>query len=94
MSNSSKSSYSAFKSVDELVAKPVVGSDGAASWQSFQQETSKHYSSGNVAPHLPLKKVDRLAGITSLQQERQREEEIRKQSGKSGGTSLAVILVV
>lgn len=81
----SKSSFNAFKSVDDLVAKPVIGSDGANSWQNFQKE-AKHImtTSQRVAPNLPLKRADRLAGITSVQQERQREEEIRKESGKAG----------
>lgn len=78
----SKSSFNAFKSVDDLVAKPVIGSDGAASWQNFRQDT-KHESK-SVAPNIPLKKADRLAGITSLQEERTREAELRKQAGKAG----------
>lgn len=80
----SKSSFNAFKSVDDLVAKPVIGSDGANSWQSFQKEAKHHSTSQRVAPNLPLKRADRLAGITSVQQERQQEEEIRKESGKAG----------
>jgi hypothetical protein len=34
---SSDKSFDAFKKVDELVSKPVLGSDGAASWQSFRK---------------------------------------------------------
>ena len=80
--SSSKSSHSAFKSVDDLVQKPVIGSDGAASWQNFQKEGKHQHRS--VAPNIPLKRVDRLAGITSLEDERAKEEEIRKEAGKAG----------
>jgi len=79
---SSKSSYNAFKSVDELVAKPVIGSDGAASWQNFRKDNV--HQSKSVAPNIPLKRADRLAGITSLEEERTREQEIRKEAGKAG----------
>lgn len=79
--NSSKkasSSFDAFAQVDALVSKPVVGSDGAASWQSFQQTQKTNRSS--VAPTAPLKKADRASGISSWQQEREVERDVRKQS--------------
>lgn len=76
------SSFNAFKSVDDLVAKPVIGSDGAASWQDFQKDTKHH--SQHAAPNLPLKRADRMAGITSVEEERTREDAIRKQAGKAG----------
>jgi hypothetical protein len=60
----------------------VIGSDGAASWQNFQKEGKHQHKS--VAPNIPLKKADRLAGITSLDDERTREQEIREEAGKSG----------
>ena len=39
--SSSSSSFSVFKEVDESVAKPVLGSDGAARWQDFMVKNSK-----------------------------------------------------
>jgi hypothetical protein len=82
--SSSSSSYDAFAKVDELVSKPVLGSDGAASWQNFRRDhvvASKVYSSkSEVAPKAPLKKVDRAA-FTSWEEERQHENQVRKDSG-------------
>jgi WW domain len=75
-SASSKTAYTAFNSVDELVAKPVVGSDGAAKWQSFQQQT-KIVSTASVAPTAPLKATDRAVGFTSWHEERAHANAIR-----------------
>lgn len=80
----SKSSFNVFKAVDDLVAKPVIGSDGAANWQDFQKESKQCLSNASVAPHMPLKRADRLAGITSVEEERKREKKIREQAGYAG----------
>ena len=80
----SKSSFSVFKEVDESVAKPVLGSDGAARWQDFRVKNSKLLSlgGGGVAPALPLKKLDRVAlGTTSIHEERTNEIKIRREAG-------------
>ncbi len=81
-SSSSKrklSSYDAFSAVDSLVSKPVMGSDGAASWQEFNK--SQKTQSRGVAPHMPLKRSDRLSGMTSIHHERVNEQSIRKSGG-------------
>ena len=75
------SSYDAFSSVDKLVSKPVLGSDGALSWQQFQSSTKKSQSRG-VAPHMPLKRADKLSGMKSIQEERRNEENLRKSEGE------------
>lgn len=88
-SSSSSSSFSVFKEVDESVAKPVLGSDGAARWQDFKVKNSKLLTplgggggGGSVAPALPLKKLDRVAlGTTSIHDERTNEIKIRKEAG-------------
>jgi len=90
-SSSSTSSYDAFASVDRLVSKPVLGSDGAASWQSFrrnrQQSEGKSNASrksgGGAAPTAPLKKSDRLggAGFQSWTEERRHEDHQRLEQG-------------
>lgn len=72
------SAYDAFSSVDQLVAKPVLGSDGAANWQSFRQ--TQKGSGKNVAPTAPLKANDR-ALFSSWQQERAHEQVVRKEAG-------------
>ena len=68
--SSSSSAYDAFSTVDSLVSKPIMGSDGAASWQQFQSESKSKsnsigslsqssrslYQSRGAAPHLPLKR--------------------------------------
>ena len=80
--------YDAFSTVDSLVSKPVMGSDGAASWQKFQASTkSKQTKSRNVAPHIPLKRTDKLTGMKSIEEERKNEENLRKIGGdrKMGG---------
>jgi len=70
------SSYDAFSTVDSLVSKPVLGSDGAASWQEFQSSKTKH-KSRNIAPHIPLKRADKLSGFKSIEDERRMEEKNR-----------------
>jgi WW domain len=75
-SSASSSAYTAFNSVDELVAKPVVGSDGAAKWQSFQQQT-KIVPATSSAPTAPLKATDRAVGFTSWHEERAHANSIR-----------------
>lgn len=80
MTSSSKSSFTVFSEVDESVAKPVLGSDGAARWQDFKQ-VSKLRTTSSVAPALPLKKLDRALGMTSLRDEQANEAKIRKEAG-------------
>lgn len=75
----SSKSYDAFSSVDKLVAKPVVGSDGAAAWQDFRKET-KMSAHKSVAPSMPLKKTDRLSAA-SFREERLVEDQVRKETG-------------
>ena len=83
---STDTSYTVFASVDARVAKPVLGSDGAAAWQNFRQQSSKAASSSSsrrsVAPKAPLKALDRAVGYTSWHQERQNEERVRAQDGE------------
>jgi len=74
------SSFSAFNDVDATVAKPVLGSDGAARWQDFRSN-NKLPQSSNVAPAIPLKKLDRALGTTSLNDERAAEARVRKEGG-------------
>ena len=76
----SNTGYDAFRSVDQSVSKPVLGSDGAQRWQSFQSHTS--ILSKGVAPTAPLQKNDRLAHGT-WHQEREVEAENRKQAGEA-----------
>lgn len=74
--------YDAFNSVDKLVSKPVLGSDGAASWKNFRKENKTIYAKTSSAPLAPLKKSDKLgAGMSSWEDERKREEEARLESG-------------
>jgi len=91
-SNSKKNdtAYAVFSSVDSRVAKPVLGSDGAAAWQHFQSNNkSNNNRTGttkktvSVAPTAPLKAVDRAAGFTSWHDERQNEERVRQQAGEA-----------
>jgi hypothetical protein len=79
-----ESSFDAFAKVDSIVSKPVLGSDGAASWQEFRKKVVKGSSAErpSAAPKAPLKKLDRLgAGFTSWEDERSHEDKVRKQSG-------------
>ena len=77
----SKSSYTAFNSVDDTVAKPVFGSDGAARWQDFRQNNKAVDVNSSVAPLMPLKKLDRALGTHSLKDERVNEAKIRSDAG-------------
>lgn len=80
MASSKSSSFTAFNDVDETVAKPVLGSDGAARWQDFRGG-SKAPKSFSVAPSMPLKKLDRALGTTSIRDEQVNEAKIRKDAG-------------
>src|SRR3569832_890005 len=82
VSSAASSSYDAFNAVDKMVAKPVMGSDGAAAWQSFRQESKVLAHRTSSAPLAPLKKVDRLA-FSSWQEEQDRERQVRKKAGES-----------
>ena len=79
-----RSSFDAFSKVDELVSKPVLGSDGAASWQSFRNDNShasNHNRSSN-APKAPLKRADKLGtGFSTWDEEREHEGKVRKDAG-------------
>lgn len=77
---SSKSSFTVFNDVDESVAKPVLGSDGAARWQDFKS-SSKLPATYSVAPTIPLKKLDRALGTKSIRDEQANEAKIRKDAG-------------
>ncbi|VEU33539.1 unnamed protein product [Pseudo-nitzschia multistriata] len=83
------SSFDAFSKVDELVSKPVVGSDGAASWQAFRKDNQanvRHQVS--VAPKAPLKKQDKLGtGFSSWEEERAHEDMVRKNAGHASANS-------
>eukprot|EP01082_Thalassiosira_pseudonana_P000748 g1326.t1 g1326 contig10:1866226-1867455(+) len=79
--SAAKSSFSAFNDVDDTVAKPVLGSDGAARWQNFKQNSKLPASKSSVAPALPLKRLDRALGTKSLQDERATEAKVRKEAG-------------
>jgi len=79
---SKKSAYEAFNAVDDLVSKPVLGSDGAGRWQNFRQG-NKLLNRQSTAPTAPLKATDRKAGFGSWQQERQNEAAVRIQAGEA-----------
>lgn len=76
-----KSSFDAFSQVDQLVSKPVLGSDGAKSWQNFRDDhhVSDHRS---AAPKAPLKKADKLGtGFSTWEEERAHEGKVRSEAG-------------
>jgi WW domain len=75
--------YDAFNAVDQLVSKSILGSDGAASWQEFRNNNRKTiYNKVSTAPLAPLKKADKLGtGLASWDEERKREEQVRKDGG-------------
>lgn len=74
--------FTVFAAVDKAVSKDIIGSDGAARWQSFQADNaSALQKTSHVAPTAPLKHSDRASGITSWEQERSVEEKARKESG-------------
>lgn len=79
--SSTKSSFSAFNEVDESVAKPVLGSDGAARWQDFKGKSKMLHAKTSVAPAMPLKKLDRALGTTSIRDEQANEAKIRREAG-------------
>ena len=68
-----------------MVSKPIIGSDGAASWQSFCRKKDGNDKNKNIistAPSLPIKRADRLGtGMRSLQEEREYEERIQSEAG-------------
>jgi hypothetical protein len=73
-------SFSAFASVDALASKPVLGSDGAASWQEFRQSKTSGFVSKGTAPHIPLKRADKLGtGFKSIDEERRNEKKVREE---------------
>ena len=80
-SSTKKSSYAAFNEVDESVAKPVLGSDGAARWQDFKVKSNVSTTFSSVAPSMPLKKLDRVLGTKSMRDEHLNEAKIRKEAG-------------
>jgi hypothetical protein len=82
----SNNSYSVFNAVDAAVAKPVMGSDGAAQWQEFRAANvvvgrSSSSSLLSTAPTAPLKRADRAMGFTSWQDERAVEVTTRQETG-------------
>jgi WW domain len=82
-----ESAYTAFNAVDDLVAKPVLGSDGAAKWQSFSQQKHKTASLHNAAPTAPLKALDRAVGFTSWKEEREYSNKVRQSDHENTKTS-------
>ncbi len=85
---SSSSAYTAFNAVDEMVAKPVLGSDGAQRWQEFRSTSkssstvvSSSKSTNPNVPQIPLKSLDRALGFQSWNDERTNETTIRKITG-------------
>ena len=83
-SSSVSSSFDAFAKVDAIVAKKVIGSDGAASWQSFRDDnpTTKDRFYSSNAPKAPLKKADKLGtGFSTWDEERDHEKKVRKDAG-------------
>jgi hypothetical protein len=76
------SSFDAFAKVDEFVSKPVLGSEGAASWQVFRKDHKSNRPS--AAPKAPLKKLDKLGtGFTTWEDERANEDKVRKEAGQA-----------
>jgi len=79
-SSSKDASYSAFREVDDLVSKPVLGSDGSASWQEFKK--NQRHEGPSVAPTLPMKRTAKLGtGFSTLEQEREHENKMRAEAG-------------
>ena len=84
--NKPKDAFDAFNGVDESVSKPILGSDGAASWQEFCKDNGVIFSKqkASSAPLAPLKKADKLgSGMKSWQEERAAEAQARKESGQA-----------
>lgn len=88
---SQPSAYTAFNQVDELVAKPVVGSDGAAKWQNFRKDnpraTTALLATASAAPTAPLKATDRAAGFHSWKEEKAHADRIRHEDGSNNSAS-------
>jgi hypothetical protein len=86
MNSTPTNAYDVFNAVDQLVAKPVLGSDGASAWQDFKSQnehTSSLQRKQSVAPTAPLKAADRSAGFSSWHQERQNEVVVRALMGNA-----------
>jgi WW domain len=93
-STSSESAYTAYNAVDDLVAKPVLGSDGTAKWQNFTQHVQSKLSKSNsnsvsVAPTAPLKALDRAVGFVSWKEEREYSNKTRYNDDNENGTKSA-----
>ncbi|CAJ1966851.1 unnamed protein product [Cylindrotheca closterium] len=74
----------AFAKVDEMVSKPVLGSDGANSWQQFRKGNKAINNHKSVAPKAPLKKSDMLGtGFSSWEEERKHEDQMRQAKGQT-----------
>jgi WW domain len=90
-------SHDAFRKVDDLVAKPTYGSDGARAWQTFRSSAvnddggdarrrianANKPSSLGSAPLAPLKKLDRLLQFASWKDEVEHETSVRQQDGSA-----------
>jgi len=86
------SSFDAFSKVDDIVSRPVFGSDGAASWQSFRNENKKKDSHLSSAPKVPLKRADKLGtGFSTWDDERDYEKKVRKDAGHASTGSGYVV---
>jgi hypothetical protein len=83
----------AFGKVDDLVAKPVLGSDGAKAWQDFASRPGSRPGSrpsmsngaSSKAPRAPLKRQDRAMGYTSWQDEKLRAGDAAQDKSSSAG---------
>ena len=74
----------AFSKVDDLVSKPILGSDGAKAWQEFAKDNKSARTakkSLSSAPQAPLKAQERSMGFTSWQEEQQAEGKRRLEQG-------------
>ncbi|GKY99519.1 hypothetical protein MPSEU_000906100 [Mayamaea pseudoterrestris] len=75
--------YNVFQKVDELVSKPVSGSNQALQWQNFRQDkklnttTTRRLQSS--APMAPLSKSQRASGFASWKDEQKHEESLRRE---------------
>lgn len=76
------SSFSVLNDVDDQTSKAVLGSDGAARWQTFREEGGRKINAtSSVAPAIPLKRLDRALGTKSISDERAAEARIRRDAG-------------
>ena len=76
------SSFSVLNDVDDQTSKTVLGSDGAARWQTFREEGGRRINAtSSVAPAIPLKRLDRALGTKSISDERAAEARIRRDAG-------------